>query len=1377
MEIFPFFSHSLTQLQRRRILAIFSAYNGSDNTALTNAILAPSSGIVVTSGTVLLNASAPDAVNFYDGTLAPLGIGAGLLLTSGTTPGTANTVGWFGQDNSGNSGFFNGDANIDAVVNTVFQTQSYDATTLSFDFTVTDPAAVSVSFDLVFGSDEFPEWVDQFVDSAIVMVNGVNYALFNHDPNHPLSVVSSNLAAGYFQDNAGNVLPIEYDGVSHVLKIVAPIIPGATNHITIGIADTGDHIYDSGIFLANLSAGTIPGSGVVVTPPSSGTDNSDNLTGSSKDEYFDLKGGDDTCYSGAGDDIVVAGAGNDAVFGGSGADQIKGDAGDDNLDGGTDADTAVFSGASSSYSITAVANGFAVTDSNVGPTSEGTDTLTSVEFVQFSDGLFAIGVGGVLTPVANPATPPANSPGSVVISGIGAVGNILTATVSDPNGISGAISYQWQVSSDGGVTWSNVGIDSNEYTVMATDVGQDIQVMTSYIDNGSQSEEPVSTPKTIQEVGDGDLVVTLIQLDAPAGASVINPLTTLVQDAIVFGLSPNMAELTVKTVLGLPAGVNLLTYDAYAALQINPTDPIALAVEKIAVEVAILTSLSDDDTGTNLTLQILDAGANNQTLNLAEANDLVNILGIVPPPNFDINDKNTFPEPMREIFDRHENIAQAANVGDIEAEWQDFLSIQDGVNSTSIADLSIHVNQAPTGVATASLADGSADTDYIVEASVLLQGFSDTENNPLNVSGLSADNGTVTDNGDGTFTITPNASYSGPVELTYSVVDGQGGSAPASQLFVMAPGAPANDAPTGVATAVLAAGTEDVAYTVNASDLLAGFSDGDGDTLSVAGLSASNGTVSDNGDGTFTITPTPNFTGLVTLSYNVTDGLASVAATQNYSLAPANDAPTGVATAVLAAGTEDVAYTVSASDLLAGFSDGDGDTLSVAGLSASNGTVSDNGDGTFTITPTPNFTGLVTLSYNVTDGLASVAAMQNYSLAPANDAPTANPDTASAGENEAKSFDVLANDTDPDLSDGKLLTSIDAVTVLSSNALVNGISAVSAMSIIGDQIRLVPGTLFDPLNAGESATVIVSYTMHDSTGAASSSALTLTINGAAEGPVYNVVNGTSGNDRNLNGTSSADRINGMAGNDKIEAKGGNDLIIAGAGQDWVSAGSGNDTIVGIINDGNDIYFGESGLDTFDFSQSDAAATVSLGLAAFGLKLNGFGYATSSQIGTDVLYEFENVIGGAGNDRIAGDDRANILNGGGGDDILNGGAGGDTINGGLGIDLLTGGTNKDTFVFNKPAASSGMDSITDFVSGTDKIGLVATDFGLAVGSVAAGDYVLGTTATAAHQQFIYDAASKTLLWDSDGTGAAATVALTNFTSAGSLTLQLNDLILV
>jgi Ca2+-binding RTX toxin-like protein len=776
----------------------FTVYDGTDLTALASELLAANSGITILDGTIVLNASGQEAVNLYDGSLSALGIGAGLLLTSGTTPGLVNTVEWFGTDNSiWPDTFYNGDADIDAVVNTVFQTQSYDATTLAFDFTVDDPTATSVSFDLVFGSDEFPEWVDQFVDSAIVMVNGVNYALFNHDPLHPLSVVSANLAAGYFQDNAGNVLPIEYDGVSHVLKIIAPINPGEVNHIKIGIADTGDHIYDSGIFLANFSAGNIPGSGVVITPPGTGTDNSDTLTGSSKDEYFDLKDGDDTCYAGAGDDIVVAGGGSDVVYGGSGADQLKGDAGNDSLDGGDGDDTAVFTGASAGYGVAYdVSSGsYTITDSSA---AEGVDTLTNVEYAKFGDGLFALGPGG-LTPVT-PVTPPSNAPGSVVISGIGAVGNVLTATVSDPDGISGVVGYQWQVSDDNGSTWSDIaGADSNTYTVSAADVGMDIQVMASYVDNASipKAESPVSATKTILDANNGDLVVTLMQLTAPAGTSVINPLTTLLQDAIDLGVTPNMAALAIKTVLGLPAEISLQTYDAFAVLQADPNDAAAVMVEKVAVQVAILTSLSDDDTGVKLTLKILEAAANNLTLDLANLNDLSEILGI--PAVLDPV-TNKYPQPLDEIYDRNKSMSDAVDdvlagggpvgatgLSVIEAEWQDLLSIQDGIDSTSIADLSIHVNQAPTGSATASLANGLEDTTYTVHASDLLQGFSDADGDTLSVSGLSADSGSVTDNGDGTFTFTPAPDFYGPVELTYDVIDGNGGSAPASQLLVVDP--------------------------------------------------------------------------------------------------------------------------------------------------------------------------------------------------------------------------------------------------------------------------------------------------------------------------------------------------------------------------------------------------------------------------------------------------------------------------------------------------------------------------------------------------------------------------------------------------------------
>ena len=188
-----------------------------------------------------------------------------------------------------------------------------------------------------------------------------------------------------------------------------------------------------------------------------------------------------------------------------------------------------------------------------------------------------------------------------------------------------------------------------------------------------------------------------------------------------------------------------------------------------------------------------------------------------------------------------------------------------------------------------------------------------------------------------------------------------------------------------------------------------------------------------------------------------------------------------------------------------------------------------------------------------TDGaLASVFNDFVLTVANTNDAPTANPDTGSAGENETKSFDVLANDTDPDAGDSKTLVSIDAVSVSSPNAAVNGIVAVGALSIAGNQIQLSPGTLFDPLNAARRQPSSSITRCADAAGVTSSSALTLTINGAADGPVFNVVNGTPGNDRTLNGTAAADLINGLAGHDVIDARGGDDLIVAGAGQDLVN---------------------------------------------------------------------------------------------------------------------------------------------------------------------------------------------------------------------------------
>jgi VCBS repeat-containing protein len=120
------------------------------------------------------------------------------------------------------------------------------------------------------------------------------------------------------------------------------------------------------------------------------------------------------------------------------------------------------------------------------------------------------------------------------------------------------------------------------------------------------------------------------------------------------------------------------------------------------------------------------------------------------------------------------------------------------------------------------------------------------------------------------------------------------------------------------------------------------------------------------------------------------DGALVASQTLAVTVTNANDAPilTG-APAVLAAGAEDTAYIVSAADLLAGWTDQDGDVPTVAGLAADHATVTDNGDGTYTLTPAANYNGPVTLTVSIADGAggSSVGTLQ-VNLAAVNDAAT-----------------------------------------------------------------------------------------------------------------------------------------------------------------------------------------------------------------------------------------------------------------------------------------------------------------------------------------------------------------------------------------------------
>ncbi|GBF82034.1 cadherin-like domain-containing protein [Aphanothece sacrum] len=614
------------------------------------------------------------------------------------------------------------------------------------------------------------------------------------------------------------------------------------------------------------------------------------------------------------------------------------------------------------------------------------------------------------------------------------------------------------------------------------------------------------------------------------------------------------------------------------------------------------------------------------------------------------------------------------------------------------------VNDAPVGSPTATLSNTAEDTPITITAANLLAGFSDVDGDTLSVVGLTSNNGTLVDNGNGTYTFTPTANFNGAVNLTYGVSDGTATLADQSQTFSVTP---VNDAPVGSPTATLSNTAEDTPITITAANLLAGFSDVDGDTLSVVGLTSNNGTLVDNGNGTYTFTPTANFNGAVNLTYGVSDGTATLAdQSQTFSVTPVNDAPVGSPTATLSNTAEDTPITITAANLLAGFSDVDGDTLSVVGLTSNNGTLVDNGNGTYTFTPTANFNGAVNLTYGVSDGTATLADQsQTFSVTPVNDAPVGSPTATLSNTAEDTPITITAanllagfSDVDGDTLSVVGLTSNNGTLVDNGNGtytftptanfngavnLTYGVSDGTATLAGQSQTFSVTPVNDAPVGVNDTATTgfnttvsIQASTLLANDTDVDNSVLSITgVSGVTNGTAVLNNNGTVSNtaddyilftpirfsgNASFNYTLSDGSLTGTA--TVTVAVGGSltgtnkpDNLVGGNGNDILNGGNSNDTLDG--GNGNDILNGDNS--------------------------------------NDILY------GGSGNDTLNGGNGEDLLYGGIGNDVLNGDNGKDTLYGGLGSDTLTGGNAQDVFAYT---GGDGSDTITDFVRGEDKIGL-------------------------------------------------------------------------
>ncbi len=214
----------------------------------------------------------------------------------------------------------------------------------------------------------------------------------------------------------------------------------------------------------------------------------------------------------------------------------------------------------------------------------------------------------------------------------------------------------------------------------------------------------------------------------------------------------------------------------------------------------------------------------------------------------------------------------------------------------------------------------------------------------------------------------------------------------------------------------------------------------------------------------------------------------------------------------------------------------------------------------------------------------------------------------------------------------------------------------------------------------------------------------LTLTGSAS------INGTGNSFANvITGNSAANQLNGHVGND---------ILKGGAGGDTYFVENSGDIVTEYFNQGIDVV--------------DSRITYTLPANVEKLILTGTA-----------------AINGTGNGL------ANVMTGNSAANQLNGGAGNDTLDGGLGANRLTGGIGNDMFKFT---STGPVDVIADYNVANDTIQLENSVFTALTtpGTLAAGQFRVGTRAVDANDHIIYNSTTGALIYDANGNGAGGAV---------------------
>lgn len=319
---------------------------------------------------------------------------------------------------------------------------------------------------------------------------------------------------------------------------------------------------------------------------------------------------------------------------------------------------------------------------------------------------------------------------------------------------------------------------------------------------------------------------------------------------------------------------------------------------------------------------------------------------------------------------------------------------------------------------------------------------------------------------------------------------------------------------------------------------------------------------------------------------------------------------------------------IGLADLLRHATDPDGDALSVRNLASSSGTLVQSDEG-WRYSPDPQFTGPVTLTYEISDGVFSVGQVAHFSV-------TGRSFFAGTGGGDMLSGTMCADDMDGGAGD-------DRIEGLGGDDIISGGEGDDRIHA-GDGDDVVfggPGN--DDIFGGTGDDQLWGGPGNDRIHGEAGDDIIFGEDGddfLSGGDGDDIIHGGDGNDV-IFGDAGNDVIDGGDGDDRLDGGDGDDVIRDGAGSDIVLGGAGDDHLIAALDAADDVYDGGDGHDTLDYSAATQPLEIDL--------VNGI--ASGMEIGNDTISGFETVLGGAGGDHFIVGGAPVTLGGGGGENIF------------------------------------------------------------------------------------------------------------------------------